>query len=217
MPSAVKGAMAGLGLPTDEFQDDSETGIKGWPYQLYVREANRLQGQYIFVQMDRSDPSRFKKNSTIGCVSYNIDVHHGVRYIRKDSEGVPGNTGIGGDASPTVWNEGNFDRWHELGPADIPYEILVPRDDGEQPSNLLVPVSPSSTHVGLGCLRLEPQYMIMGQASGTAAVLALDEAARLQQYQKQTHHDGGVMVPVQRINITELQERLVSHGQIIHF
>jgi len=139
VPPSVHGSMAALGLPSDEFQDATETGIQGWPYQLYVREANRLIGQYVFLQMDRSDPSRFRKNTVIGLAAYNIDVHHGVRYYRQPEMerriggGAQGVTSEGaGDTAtaPLVWNEGNFDRWHELGPTDIPYEVLVPRDDG---------------------------------------------------------------------------------------
>jgi hypothetical protein len=64
-------------------------------------------------------------------------------------------------------------------------------------TNLLVTAAVSASHVGSGPLRLEPQYMNMGQAAGVAAVLVATGAADA----------------VQSVNVTQLQEMLTSQGQ----
>ena len=64
--------------------------------------------------------------------------------------------------------------------------------------NLLVPVAASATHVAYSSLRVEPQYMIMGHAAGIAAVMA----AQLD-------------VPVQRIQVADLQRRLQAQGAVL--
>jgi len=126
------------------------------------------------VQTDRSKPD------VIGMGSYNIDSHNFQRVAMPDG---------------SVKNEGDTEI--HVQPYQIPYRILVPKK--QQAVNLLVPVCVSASHIGYASLRLEPQYMIMGQAAGVAASLAVREN-----------------VAVQDVDIKELQNRLVRGGAILH-
>lgn len=81
--------------------------------------------------------------------------------------------------------------YNAVPPYQIPYGVLVPKD--EDCENLLVPVAVSSSHVGFCALRLEPIWMSLGEAAGHAAA----QAAKGE----------GV---VQKVNVAALQKGLVG-------
>ena len=95
-----------------------------------------------------------------------------------------------------VFNEGDV----EINPGiyQIPYMILTPSKD--ELNNLLVPVGISSSHIGYATLRLEPQWMIMGHACGTAANILL-----------QTNNQYNV----QNIDFSKLKQLLLMQGQLL--
>jgi len=155
VPKPLRDEMREWGLSRDEFTD---TG--NWPFQLYVRESRRMIGEHVMTQRDIE--TEVAKPDPIGMGSYNTDSHNMQRYVEAD-----GNVQNEGDVeAPTI-------------PFQIPYRILLPKRD--QCRNLLVPVCASASHIGYGALRLEPVYMIMGDAAGVAATMAVDQHRAVQE------------------------------------
>ena len=143
VPEVLRKDALRWGLPRDEHVDTDHI-----PYMIYVREARRITGHYVFTELDAV--KNIDKPDSIGFGKYAIDSHHVVDYHE-------GNLHL-----PRP--EGNV-VYHVRRPYQIPYRILVPK----KVDNLLVSLCVSSTHRGYGTLRMEPEYMKMGQAAGIAA------------------------------------------------
>ncbi|HEX5412352.1 MAG TPA: FAD-dependent oxidoreductase [Terriglobia bacterium] len=174
VPGELRSEMLEWGLAKDEFTD---TG--NWPFQLYVRESRRMLGEYVVVQRDLE--TEVSKPDAIGMGSYNTDSHNVQRYA--DENGYAQNEG---DVEvPTI-------------PFQIPYRALLPKR--EECGNLLVPVCASASHIGYGALRLEPVYMIMGEAAGVASIMAVDK------------HQA-----VQAVDAGALAKELTKHGAVIEW
>lgn len=174
VPPATQKEMRGWGLCKDEYSDNGN-----WPYQLYIREARRMVGDFVMTQKDLQTDRT--KPDPIGMGSYNSDSHNVERIVSPQG---------------FVRNEG--DMQVPVQPYQIPYRIMLPKR-GEA-GNLLVPVAFSASHVAYSSVRMEPQYMILGQAAGVAAKLAIQEHRA-----------------VQDIDTAELTARLRKRGAVMEY
>lgn len=157
VPAQVQKRMRQFALPEDEFADNDH-----WPYQIYVREARRMTGDYVMVQQDILE--RRDKPESIGLGSHWLDCHHVQRLAVSQS---------------AFRNEGRF--WIDLKkkPYEIPYRSLTPKS--AECDNLLVPVCLSASHVAFSSIRVEEVWMMLGQAAGTAAAMAARQDRSVQQ------------------------------------
>ncbi|MGE5647427.1 MAG: FAD-dependent oxidoreductase [Acidobacteriota bacterium] len=147
VPESLRREVNTWGLAKDEFADTAN-----WPHQLYVREARRMIGEYVVAQKDLQ--TDLTKSDPIGMGSYNSDSHNIQRVARADG---------------SVENEGDVQV--AVKPYQIPYRVMLPKR--AEATNLLVPVCLSASHVAYSSVRMEPQYMIIGQAAGVAAKMAI--------------------------------------------
>ncbi len=175
VPDSIRKEVARWGMCRDEF-----TQRDGWQEQLYIREARRMVGAYVMTQ--HNCQGRVVAERPIGLAAYTMDSHHTQRYV---------------DAAGHTRNEGDV----EVGgfpPYPIDFGSLTP-----QPTdcpNLLVPVCLSATHIAFGSIRMEPVFMVLGQSSATAAMLAIANN-----------------VAVQSLDYDLLRERLVADGQVLQW
>ena len=174
VPSTVRSQMQLYGFCKDEFVDNG-----GWPYLLYVREARRMVSDYVMTQSNCF--SQLSLPDSIGLAGYGTDCHNCQRievggYVQNEGD-------TGAIPSPPVPT-----------PYPISYRSIVPKS--VECSNLLVGFCVSASHVAFGSIRLEPVFMILSQAAGTAACLAIDDK-----------------VAVQQVNNTKLQAQLTADQQ----
>jgi hypothetical protein len=174
VPKQLRDETNSWGLPKDEFQDTNH-----FPNQLYIREARRMVGDFVMTQKDLQ--TDLTKPDAIGMGSYNSDSHNIQRLVKADGD---------------VENEG--DMQVHVSPYQIPYRVMLPKQ--AEATNLLVPVCFSASHVAYSSVRMEPQYMILGEAAGVAAAMSIQ--------QKQ---------PVQEIDTKQLSQTLLKQGAILEY
>ncbi len=149
VPPEIREEMNLWGYSKDEFPDNGN-----WPYNIYVREARRMTGE--FVMTENEVLGRKKIDHSIGMGSYTLDSHNVQRYVKPDG---------------FVQNEGDIGI-----AAKRPYQIdlgsIMPKRN--ECENLLVPVCVSASHIAFGSIRMEPVFMILGQSAGTIASMAVE-------------------------------------------
>ena len=195
VPLSVRQKMSKYGLCKDEFRDNALA--PHWPPGLYVREARRLVGDRVFTQ--NTPAKQHKEPGGIGNLSvaiggYNFDSHNSQRLACANTSTCYGGGPTGKNYSNAfAWNEGDV----EINPGlyQIPYWVMLPKK--LESKNLLVVATPSASHIGMATLRMEPQFMMIGHASGTAAFLAIQSN-----------------LPVQNINLDQLARLLQEEGMI---
>ena len=170
VPEHIRKEMNSYGLCKDEFKKTNN-----WPHLLYVREGRKLNGEYVLSESDLL--TQRGKKDLIAWATCRIEVHHNQRLI---------------DSNGNVYNEGIVALRNH--PYQIPYRSIVPK--ATEAENLIVPVAVSATTVAYSSLRMEPVFMILGQAAGVAASIAIDSESS-----------------VQDVDISNLQNSLRRKGQ----
>lgn len=155
IPEQIRTHYAGWGLAKDEFADNGH-----WPYELYVREARRMVGDYVVTERTAlgKEPA---VADPVAYGSYHLD-SHSVQYVADGGR---------------LLLEGSF----FVGvprPFGISYRAITPKRS--ECGNLLVPICASASHAAFGSLRMEPVFMVLGQVAATAAVLAIDDGTGVQ-------------------------------------
>lgn len=175
VPENLRTEMLRWGLAADEFKDNGN-----FPYQIYVREARRMIGAYVMTEKNLSKENREDAPCSIGLGTYPLDCHFVSTVV---VDGV-------------LYREGTM--FQALTPYPIAYGSITPKK--EECRNLLVTVCLSASHVAYSSLRMEPQYMVLGQSAATAACMSIDAGCA-----------------VQDIDYNMLADRLVQDRQILLF
>ena len=173
VPESIRSVVSRHGWCKDEF---AATG--GFPPQLYVREGRRMRADAVVTQgvCLGKEPC----DDTVALGSFGLD-SHAVQYFVNEAG--------------HVHREGVF--WIvPRKPYGISWRAIRPKR--EECTNLLVPVCVSASHAAYGSLRMEPVYMALGQAAGTAAAFAID-----------------AKTDVQDVPYEKLRRRLLADGAVL--
>ncbi len=143
LPEEFRESAKKWGLPKDEYEESGHVSP-----QVYVRVGRRMLGRHMLTQQD-AEEDRWKEDG-ICLGSYNFDSHV---------------------VQSMVTEKGRTDEGYLIqltDPYEIPYRSITPF----APTNLLVTCAVSATHIAYGSLRMEPVFMMIGEAAGLAAHIA---------------------------------------------
>lgn len=168
MPENLRKEMLAWGYPKDEFTDNNN-----FTPQMYVREARRMISAYVMTEANCL--GKEVVSDGIGMAAYTMDSHNAQRVVVNKMVKNEGDVQVGG-----------------FGPYPISYRSIIPRS--KEIKNLLVPVCLSASHIAYGSIRMEPVFMVLGQAAATAASMALEGK-----------------LDVQEVNVQQLQQALKTN------
>ena len=151
VPKFERAAISGFGLCADEFADNNN-----WPYAPYIREGRRLIGESTLTSMDIMKHRVSPASIAIG--SYQLDT--------KSSKIVYWNGAVYRDVGSFL----------KSATYEIPFTTMLPKNG---PDNLLSSVNISASPTAFGSVRIEAQFMELGQAAGTAAALAIGSGRKI--------------------------------------
>lgn len=154
VPEELRKQVQQFGWAKDEFTDNDN-----FPTQLYVREARRLNGEYVMTEKNCQGTEVVEDG--VGMGAYGMDSHNCQRIV----------------TNGMVKNEGDV-QVHGFSPYPIAYRSITPKRT--ECTNLLVPVCVSSTHIAFGSIRMEPVFMVLGQSAAMAAAMAINNQVQVQ-------------------------------------
>jgi hypothetical protein len=165
-------------LSLDEFKDNEH-----FPWQLYVREARRLKGVYTLTENDVTLQQGAQRTTifddSIIAGEFPIDSFPASKEPSPDKKVLEGYIGM-----------------LPISAYQIPLRALIP----EALNTLIVPVAASTTHAAYSTIRMEPLWMGIGQAAGTAAALSLQNK-----------------VQIRDVDTRSVQRTLIENGQILTY
>jgi hypothetical protein len=128
----------------------------------YVRESRRIIGVHTLTarEIDRSQGKPVQFPSTVAIGDYPVDMHGSMStpYLELDLEDM--------SVVPTDFHQ------RRSGPFAIPFESFIPEKvDGFLPAEKNI----SQSRMSNGATRLQPHTLLMGQAAGAIAALAIEK------------------------------------------
>lgn len=184
VPEPFRRQTAELGLDRTMHED---TG--GWPNQLYVRIARRMNADYVVTHADVLNQTQV--TDSVGLALYGVDTYPARRYAAVD--GKTGQLGVATEGNMFIGGARGTGR-----PYAMPYRAIVPK--AGECTNLIVPVCFSATYIAYASARMEPVFCVLGESAGVAAAQAIRASSA-----------------VQRIDIAQLQRRLRERGQVLEW
>ena len=157
--SLTRANWEGWGLPKDEFTDNGH-----WPRRLYIRSARRMISDYVITEQNTKINTPDTVSDPVAIAWWPPDMHHARRIVKDGYAYNEGFTHVGGNKN---WK-----------PFKISYKATVPKKD--ECTNIITPTCLSSSYVGYGSIRIVPTFMILGQSTGAAAAIAIDENVAVQ-------------------------------------
>jgi hypothetical protein len=219
--TALHKEMAEIGYCTDEYIGNAGIGMESdpphWPYQLYVREAKRLVGDWVWTE---HVPSGEMQQRSIGLGAYTFDCHWVTLYDVPASASASASASVSSKGKASIAAEGRVNQGRDgkdkggvtQAPYRIPYDALLPKR--AELTNVLVPVAASMSHVRQNAVRMEPTWMIMGHAAGSAAAMVVAQNSKSlslsRKSSKSSKSGDGSIMAVQDVNVTALQQLLVE-------